>query len=679
MTYDEFCRNFRIQLNPQQTDAVRSVKGPVLLLAVPGSGKTTVLVTRLGYLIYCAGVVPEKILTLTYTVAATRDMAARFGSYFGGELCSRLEFRTINGVCARIIQYYGRLIGKKPFELVTDDRQTSGILSAIYRQVQGDYATESDLKGIRTLITYIKNSMLTAEETAKLDEESDFRISEIYRAYCGELRSRALMDYDDQMIYACTILKNSQETLRHFQDCYPYLCVDEAQDTSRIQHEIIRLLAGQRDNLFMVGDEDQSIYGFRAAYPEALLSFEENHRGAKVLLMEENYRSNAKIVTAADWFIQKNTLRHEKHMRAAREEGADIRFVTLKGRGAQYTYLAKVAENCDRQTAVLYRDNESVLPLVDQLERKGLSYRIRNAELTFFTHRVVQDIRNIMEFALHPEDRELFLQIYYKLFTYISREEALRICEICETKKGSVLDIAISYGQLPERTQQSCRALRNHFHSLSGERADLAIDRIVREMGYGKYLERAGMSDSKLYILKVLGRSEESPESFLERLTRLQTVIQEKVFDPEAAFILSTIHASKGLEYDTVYLMDAADGIFPEAVPQNLKTADRQDLEDYEEERRLFYVGITRAKERLFVFEWDRKSTFCSQLKEKPLSRDGFVRFCDGLGEGLIVEHRKFGQGVVAETGETTVVILFGGRERRLDLKTLYRNDLLII
>lgn len=166
--WGEFEQTFPIRLNAQQKSAVQSVNGPVLLLAVPGSGKTTVLVTRLGYMIYCKGIDPEKILTVTYTVAATKDMSRRFAGYFGEELADRLEFRTINGLCAKIISYYGRMIGKKPFELVQDEKITAGMLSMIYQQNEHAYATESDLKTVRTLITYIKNMMLTEEEILEL-------------------------------------------------------------------------------------------------------------------------------------------------------------------------------------------------------------------------------------------------------------------------------------------------------------------------------------------------------------------------------------------------------------------------------------------------------------------------------------------------------------------------------
>ena len=281
MEWQEFETRFPVQLNSQQKEAVQSTKGPVLLLAVPGSGKTTVLVTRLGYMIYCENIRPENILTVTYTVAATKDMSRRFADRFGEEMAERLEFRTINGICARIIQYYGRRIGKTPFELVKDEKATTGMLIRICQEYGMGYPTESDLKNVRTLITYIKNMMLNEEELQKLEEESDIRIAGIYHEYCRQMREQKRMDYDDQMLYAYHMLRKDPEVLAYFQNRYPYICVDEAQDTSKIQHAIIALLAAGTGNLFMVGDEDQSIYGFRAAYPEALLSFEKNHPGQK--------------------------------------------------------------------------------------------------------------------------------------------------------------------------------------------------------------------------------------------------------------------------------------------------------------------------------------------------------------------------------------------------------------
>lgn len=743
MEWKEFETTFSVKLNQQQKEAVQSTKGPVLLLAVPGSGKTTVLVTRLGYMIYCKNIPPESILTVTYTVAATKDMSERFAVRFGEDMAKRLEFRTINGICARIIQYYGRRIGKTPFELVKDEKATTGMLIRICQDHGMGYPTESDLKNVRTLITYIKNMMLNEEELQKLEEESDIRIAGIYREYCRQMREQKLMDYDDQMLYAYNILRKDPGVLAYFQNRYPYICVDEAQDTSKIQHAIIALLAAGTGNLFMVGDEDQSIYGFRAAYPEALLSFEKKHPGAKVLLMEENFRSNAKIVEAADKFIQKNTLRHEKHMRAAREAGADIREISLKSRKAQYVYLMKAAQECTTgmagmsgseehrgradasvtETAVLYRDNECAIPLIDLLERKNIPYRMRNADLSFFTHRTVLDVQNIIRFAMNPKDTELFMQIYYRLKLFFNKKDALRYAQISQEKDMEVLDAALKYGNLEKYQEDNIRNLKRQMVRILNMPGDEAVNQILTYMGYQDYLKKMGMNANKLETVKLIGSRVESPEKLLERLEELRTIIQEKVSDKDCPFILSTMHASKGLEYDTVYLLDVMDGILPEKVLANPRTASKEELETYEEERRLFYVGVTRAKNQLNVFTTNKPSKFCSELLGKRNLRENqqkeyagikkwgdyspagtygikgngmyhgygtghgsqkqpgksYQELADALGEGMIVKHKKFGEGVVVDMEGEHIRIQFGDNVKNMDLKVLARLGMLEI
>jgi len=704
MTYEEFKENFSIQLNEQQSQAVRSVEGATLLLAVPGSGKTTVLITRLGYMILCKGIAPEEILTITYTVAATKDMSERFSRYFGEELKSRMEFRTINGICAKIIAYYGRVIGKNAFELVTDDKKTTAVLAGIFQKVEKSFATESDLSDVRTWITYIKNMMLTEEEICEMDKKAGMKISEIYKEYKAWMRQNNLMDYDDQMVYALTILKCHPPTLSYFQNKYKYICVDEAQDTSKIQHEIISLLAKNNENLFMVGDEDQSIYGFRAAYPEALLNFEKNHPNAKVLLMEENFRSGANIVAAADQFIQKNTMRHKKSMRTSKESGEAIKTRELKSRSSQYAYLLKVASECDRQTAILYRDHESVLPLVDSLERGGIPYRMRSADLSFFTNRIVLDILNIIRFAKNPMDTELFLQIYYKLSTYISKPNALKFCDMSKSENIPVLEAAVLSGELPAYTVKNLRAIQTHLTNLLTERADKAIYRIVNFMGYGEYLERMNLSDGKIFILKELAAKCGTPQLFLERMEELQILVREKQNDDNCPLILSTIHASKGLEFERVFLMDVADGIFPEEVVRNPRLASEEELCTYEEERRLFYVGVTRAKEELNLFRTDRVSTFIKEFlgesdkviemplksrnhryytnlqgvnSQRSFSKADYQAFCDKIRNGAKIEHKKFGEGVINAVDGDRVVLQFAEGTKMLSLRVLFEKDLL--
>ena len=656
MTWTEFTSRFPIQLNQQQESAVQSVEGPVLLLAVPGSGKTTVLVTRLGYMIFCKGIAPERILTVTYTVAATKDMAARFARCFGAEMAERLEFRTINGICARVIQYCSWKSGRTAFSLLTDEKRIAAMLSGIYQRIEHSYPTESDLQNVRTLITFIKNRMLGEEEIRALEKDAEIQLLRIYKAYNAELREHQLMDYDDQMVYAYTMLQRFPWLREHFQQQYPYICVDEAQDTSKIQHAIIALLASRTENLFMVGDEDQSIYGFRAAYPDALLEFEQHHPGARVLLMEENFRSDASIVRAADRFIQKNTLRHEKHMQPARPKQREIREIPLANRKAQYSYLLKVAEDCtaayaadpkrravvadevkeradggpatdalhaDRRRslspiAVLYRDHECALPLIDLLERNGVPYRMRNADIGFFTNRVVLDICNIIRLAENPLNTELFMQLYYKLGTYLRKQDAQSIADISQLEGISVWDVALKHGGLNAYTKGKVRAIQTHMRNMLKENAGRAVYRIVEYMGYREYMERSEIKDTKLDILRILADQEDSPRHLVDRLEKLRQVLKEKSSERDCPFILSTIHASKGLEYDSVYLLDVIDGVLPAQIPKDLKKAEKAELEAYEEERRLFYVGITRAKDQLYVFTIKTQhSAFCDELFQR--------------------------------------------------------------
>ena len=661
MTWTEFTSRFPIQLNQQQESAVQSVEGPVLLLAVPGSGKTTVLVTRLGYMIFCKGIAPERILTVTYTVAATKDMAERFACRFGAEMAGRLEFRTINGICARVIQYCSWKSGRTAFSLLTDEKRIAAMLSGIYQRIEHSYPTESDLQNVRTLITFIKNRILGEEEIRALEKDAEIQLLRIYKAYNAELREHQLMDYDDQMVYAYTMLQRFPWLREHFQQQYPYICVDEAQDTSKIQHAIIALLASQTENLFMVGDEDQSIYGFRAAYPDALLEFEQHHPGARVLLMEENFRSDASIVRAADRFIQKNTLRHEKHMQPARPKQREIREIPLANRKAQYSYLLKVAEDCtaayaaerlasdqrrravaagevqeravggsavdafhaDRRRsaspiAVLYRDHECALPLIDLLERNGVPYKMRNADIGFFTNRVVLDICNIIRLAENPLNTELFMQLYYKLGTYLRKQDAQSIADISQLEGISVWDVALKHGGLNAYTKGKVRAIQTHMRNMLKESAGRAVYRIVEYMGYREYMERSEIKDTKLDILRILADQEDSPRHLVDRLEKLRQVLKEKSSERDCPFILSTIHASKGLEYDSVYLLDVIDGVLPAQIPKDLKKAEKTELEAYEEERRLFYVGITRAKDQLYVFTMKTQhSSFCDELFQR--------------------------------------------------------------
>ncbi len=671
VTYEEFKTTYNIRsLNPEQENAVKAINGYNLILAVPGSGKTTVLVTRLGYMVLACGIEPRNILTMTYTKAATYDMKKRFASYFGEDNSEKLEFRTINGVCSKIIQYYEYVKRSKAFELIEDEKYINSVIRDIYIKKYKDYPTNSEIKEIRTLITYIKNQDLAKKEVEGV--ESDIaNFHELYSDYQDILLKNKIMDYDDQLVYAYRILKNCPEILKFFQEQFKYICVDEAQDTSKIQHNIIELLAKGYNNLFMVGDEDQSIYGYRAAYPKALLDFKTVHPNANILLMEHNYRTTKEILDKANNFIKLNKNRYEKEIRPIRGNGNEVKEISLKSRTAQYTYILKVAQDSNEEIAFLYRDNDSSIPLIDLFERNNIPYKCRQLDDSFFSSRVVQDILNMIRFAYNPLDTELFMEIYYKFGAGVTKEMATYACKNY-VNASNLFEVVLSIDSISVYTRRRCRELIDNFESLKIDRADKAIYRITNYMGYGEYLRKNHMDDNKAFILGILGMYEHNALRLMERLEELKSIC--KVHKNEGNIILSTIHSSKGLEYEQVYIIDAIDGVFPKDL-----------AEDIEEERRIFYVGMTRAKDKLSIFTYkDSVSSFSDFLfpRKSFTQALGYSRIVNKMSKekfyvGQRVVHEKFGNGRVNLIFGDTIEVVFGKERKTFSITVVTEKGLL--
>ena len=613
---NEFCEKYGITLNEQQKQAVQAVDGANLLLAVPGSGKTTVLVARLGYMILCKNIPPEKILAMTYTTAATHDMRERFSSFFGKELGEKLEFRTINGVSEIIIRRYAKKIGKPPFHLVSDDKEKIKTIKTIYTQCTNEFPTENDIIETETAISYIKNMMLREDEI-ELVFDSIPKIGEMYKTYQAHMKSNRLMDYDDQMVYAYNILKRDEALLREIQEETPYISVDEAQDTSKIQHEIIHLLVGENNNIFMVGDEDQSIYGFRAAYPQALMNFKDDYKNATILLMEHNYRSTETIVSTAAGFIAKNKHRHEKKLISNREKGNPIDFIHVRNRFTQCEHLLEVAQNHDKNTAILYRDNDSAVPLVDMMLRKNIPYKIRNFKAKFFTNKVVLDIISFLKFANNPYDADAFKAIYYKCGYGFNKNTCEWACQKSKRERISIPDALIEQLAKWPRLQRKAYDFSTFISEIKKLSTLGAIDSIYSSK-YEDYMEEMHLDFGKIDLLKILAYSEPDQLNFLKRLDELATQLEHNQRSgDDDAIILSTIHSSKGLEYDSVYIMDVYDNLFPSV---DAATAKRhpEKADEYQEERRLFYVAITRAKNKLHIMAIDKMhSSFINEISSK--------------------------------------------------------------
>ena len=700
---ETFIKQYAAGLNPQQLAAVQAVHGPVLLLAVPGSGKTTVLVTRLGYMVLCCDVPPAQILTMTYTVAATHEMRGRFAARFGAELAGQMTFRTINGLSAVILQYYSRVYGRRQPELLTNEGDITRMLTDIWQQVNREFPTESTLKELRTAITYIKNMALADEEIEGLETDLA-NLPELYRRYQAALKRAGQMDYDDQMVFALQILRAAPPVLAYFQQRYKYFCVDESQDTSKIQHEIIRLLAGRSLNLFMVGDEDQSIYGFRAAYPQALMDFEQVYPGAQVLLMEENYRSSEEIVAAANAFVARSRYRRPKTLRATQGAQCPIEIRHITRREEQIDWLFEEARRGGGETAVLFRNNESALPLVDLCERRGVPYRFKKADLTFFTHKIVLDAVDFLRFAYEPANGERFLRLYYKFGLALSRQRALAACGASARTGRPILEELIRDPETKTRMRESLGDIYAAFKRIPQLNAADALDAVRHGCGYGAYLNQKGMDTGKLAILEMLAEQEPNALRLLDRLEELRMLIAAKAdANSDVPFVLSTIHSSKGLEYDRVVLLDAFDGVLPAKPEICCRTP--EDTRQYEEDRRLFYVAMTRARHKLVLFDCKTMpSVFVQEVifnlpesrAERELAKAETNRV---LGRnkpavagpalppvdvaavtrvGAAVQHAVFGRGVVTEFDGRFVTVEFSGmRVKKLDAALVAEKHLL--
>ena len=621
LTAQEFAEEYKLSLNEQQLDAVQHTEGPVLLLAVPGSGKTTSLVARLGYMVIECGIPPESILTMTYTVSAAKEMKQRFINLFGAEIANRMEFRTINSVCFRIIRSYERMYNREAFKLIQPGQQ-SAIVGNIYRKQTGNFATDSMVKNLLLHIGYAKNFMMSGPELDTFAMDDGLKFRPFFEEYNDILRENKLMDFDDQLCYALQLLKSRPKLLELYQKQYTYICVDESQDTSKIQHTIIRLLAKKHGNLFMVGDEDQSIYAFRAAYPEALMNFSDEFPSVKTLLLEKNYRSTPAIVKSANSFIAQNKHRHKKNMIPVKDHGCAIIEIKYAERDDQISILEQYAKIVKTETAILYRNNSSGLPIIDMLDKNNIPFRCKGMDGMFFSTPIVRDFTNIIRLIYNPMDYDAFLSVYPRFGMMLKKQIALEATNRAKRAKKSPFEVIENDELLPPCINKSAHRVLSLFKRIKKiKHADQIVQEIY-DLWFVDCINNYERGYEKITALRMLGRNRENGLQLLDRLEELEIIIRQDTMNENVSLILSTIHSSKGLEYERVIMVDVIDGI----LPYRTQPIDEEEEKNLEEDRRTFYVGITRAKSELVLLNIDppkdkkyegrryKKSTFINQV-----------------------------------------------------------------
>lgn len=583
--YLEFKEKYDITLNAQQERAVQTVSGANLLLAVPGSGKTTVLVARIGFMVICKNISPQNILALTYTTKAADEMRTRAVNQFGSDV-GRVVFKTINAFAYEVLKYYeGTQYAKgKMFDIIRESDRTQ-LLRKIYCNLNPDeeYPTEEEIKQLGVDITRKKNGVDLEEM-----ESSIPNFDKIYTEYNKQLKNSKLMDYDDQNRYALSVLSNHSALLQYFKNRYQYICVDEAQDTSKCQHGLIRKISG--DNIFMVGDEDQSIYSFRGAFPRALTDFEMTYRNPYILRMEMNYRSNSEITEIANRFVARNTMRHPKSMTANRGKGGKVELLSYKSRSEEYEQIyERFCRNAKEETAILYRDADCGIDLIAMLLKNNISFRLLQNSTTFFTNKFVRDVKDFIRLALNPYDADAFMKIYYKISgAKYNKQAAGKIAGYAKNNRKSILEAI--------RGNKKGDTFADHIERIH----DLA-NNPTAAIRYIANITDQGKTPRTPVTLEILTQYVQNISELEGYFDRLKNEIEQASNSSHfAQLTLSTIHSAKGMEFHNVIILDVNDRFIPHCTPSDIEeNEDKKDL--YQEERRLFYVAMTRAKDNLYI------------------------------------------------------------------------------
>ena len=595
-----------MNLSKEQKKAINHIKGPALVLAVPGAGKTTVLIHRTGNLILNHGISPENILSITFSRASANDMKNRFNKIYGDISHIPVHFSTIHSFSFSLIREYAYR-NRLQYTLIEDNKKELNkynILKRIYYSINKDYITEEKLETLVNSIGYIKNMLISPEEFVNMFNIDIYKFVDIYNFYEKYKRANNLIDFDDMLTIALEILKKDNYLLNKYRNRYNFIQVDEGQDTSKIQMEIIKILSSPKNNLFIVADDDQSIYGFRGAYPKGLFDFNTVYKNSKIYYMEENYRSSRNIVSICNKFIKQNTLRYDKNIFTKNKFIEPVNIVKVKTLEEQYKFLIKELkrENNYNNSAILYRNNISAIGLIEYLERNNIPFYMKDVKINFFNHWIVEDLLAFFNLANEPKDIYSFERIYYKMKGFISKKQLHYIKTM--NSNSSVFDRLLDLPGLNEFYRKNILDLKLNFKKLSKMKPYDGIIFIEKELEYTDYLRESCMKfghtlDSLktiLYYLKIIASNVENLIEFRGRLKFLEYLSAQSKNNMNA-ITLSTIHSAKGLEFENVYMIDLIEGDFPNAT--SIDEFNKGNIEILEEERRLFYVGMTRAKESL--------------------------------------------------------------------------------
>jgi DNA helicase II / ATP-dependent DNA helicase PcrA len=607
-----------IKFTEKQKAAVLHKDGPALVLAVPGAGKTTVLLARTANLIINYGINPANILSITFSRASANDMKNRYNNIFSSITSIGGNFSTIHSFCYELIRKYSQLYNMNFTVIEHSNSQITKVtlLKKCYQKYNGELIDDDALDELINSIGYVKNMMFSPEEIEAYSESLDInRFTQIFCEYESIKKENKYLDYDDMLSLAYDILNKDSEMLERYRQLYRYIQVDEGQDTSKLQHKIIQLIAEPENNVFIVADDDQSIYSFRGAYPKFLLEIDSLYPSTRRFYIEENFRSTTEIVKLANDFIKSNEIRFNKELYTRNARGNPVRIVSMKNEKEQWEFLLKEFnnKNIEKNKAILYRNNMTSILLADELSRRSITFYLKDYNRFFFKHFVTEDIKAFLCFVLNNSDVEAFGRIYYRMNSFIQKDTV----NIIKTNFRQGKDIFEGLDGMPINDLQKRNLIRmkSVFATIRYFEPSKIVEYIDKELGYSKYLKDnarlLGYSYEGLRAilinLKALAARCSSVAGFLVRLEELEHVMEVSTkYTKESIVTLLTMHSSKGLEFTSVYIIDLFDNIIP-----NRNSVDDFEIgkpESMEEERRLMYVAMTRARRDLTLITIEKKN-----------------------------------------------------------------------
>ena len=595
-----------MKLTSQQNLALRHKDGPILVLAGPGAGKTTMLLERIKFL--SKTIDPKHILTITFSKTQALDMKERYNF-------SDATFMTIHAFCYLIIRNYLKKNNRILRLLESDDLYNKyDLISKIYFKINDKKISKEDLNEFFRLTSYMKNAML--DETY-LEDSKVKNSLQIYRAYENFKIRNFYIDFDDMQVMALKLIQNDQRLLNSIRNKYKYIQVDEGQDTSLIQFKIIEKIAAPLNNLMIVADDDQSIYSFRASDVSYLLNLKSIYPDLKIIEMTENHRSSKNIVNISKAFIDTNQNRYPKDLFTDNDFSGKITIRSLRNVRDEYKYIIENIKKGEKN-AILFRNNIQALNIISFLMEDGLDFSVNITSLNFFESKIIDDLFNIIEFSDDFDRLDLFCEIYYKMGTFLNKKEVDKLSYRALNKNvfESLYEMDLEDYKIETLVQKEKQL--KHIRKLS---LDKKISYIYKYMDYKSYITNF----SKKYREEVVNKDlfVESMVNFTKNLDTIEDFynkkekLEKRLSSSNADLILSSIHKSKGLEYDNVFVINMVKNEFPIIV-------DNEDIgKKIEEERRVMYVAMTRAKKNLHLLTIKKRGTeklspsiFYNQIKD---------------------------------------------------------------